>query len=192
MLTVKAGGELEDEAEGDGEADDERPIALGLGHEHLREGPPHHRRHHDGARSLRCWRARGSKFTNPSEMVKLQTTKLSLQQLLRRWLLARYCARCGSVCGILGGISRYLHISSQKRVRGLTLLGDITGYHSKHRYSRIHLLEFISSHFIFSSRYCLYIACLHIDNFTLIDLPFELSSYFISFGFIILYILLYP
>jgi hypothetical protein len=46
VLTVEAGGELGDEREGDGEPDDERPVALGLTHQHLRQGPSHHRRHH--------------------------------------------------------------------------------------------------------------------------------------------------
>jgi hypothetical protein len=43
---VKTGRELEDEGQGDAEAEHEWPIALGLVEGHLQEGPPHHGSHH--------------------------------------------------------------------------------------------------------------------------------------------------
>lgn len=45
-LTVKAGGKLGHKGESDTEAEDERPVALGLAEDHLGEGPSHHWDHH--------------------------------------------------------------------------------------------------------------------------------------------------
>jgi len=46
LLRVKARGELGDERDGDGEAEHERPVALRLAEDHLREGSANDGSHH--------------------------------------------------------------------------------------------------------------------------------------------------